>query len=102
MLVKYKNENALSVIIRRQLIHLHPSSWPELKILAQQLCLSEATIQRRLKNENTSYQQLKNDIRCDIAIDRLTHTQQSIQEISDALNFHEASAFIVHSKNGLV
>ncbi len=93
LLVKYKNENALSVIIRRQLIHLHPSSWPELKILAQQLCLSEATIQRRLKNENTSYQQLKNDIRCDIAIDRLTHTQQSIQEISDALNFHEASAF---------
>ncbi|MBJ9985076.1 AraC family transcriptional regulator [Acinetobacter sp. S40] len=93
LLVRYKNENSLSLIIRRHLIQHPPIVWPELKELSQQLYMSEATIQRRLKAENISYQQLKNDIRCDIAIERLSKTEDSIQEISHALNFHDASAF---------
>ncbi|MCU4412584.1 AraC family transcriptional regulator [Acinetobacter sp. WU_MDCI_Axc73] len=93
LLVRYKNENALSLMIRRHLIKHHPALWPELKELSQQLNMSEATIQRRLKAENISYQQLKNDIRCDIAIEHLSKTENCIQDISDALNFHDPSAF---------
>ena len=79
--------------IRRQLLLQPPSEWDELKEIAQQLNMSTATIQRRLKQEGVSYQQLKNDIRCDIAIERLSKTNDSIQSISDDLSFHDPSAF---------
>ncbi|MBQ1493823.1 MAG: AraC family transcriptional regulator [Acinetobacter sp.] len=93
LIVRFKNENSLSLQIRRQLIIQPPSEWAELKDIAQQMNMSTATIQRRLKQEGVSYQQLKNDIRCDIAIERLSKTNDSIQSISDDLNFHDPSAF---------
>ncbi|MBP8005707.1 MAG: AraC family transcriptional regulator [Acinetobacter sp.] len=93
LIVRFKNENSLSLQIRRQLLVQAPSQWAELKDFAQQLNMSTATIQRRLKQEGVSYQQLKNDIRCDIAIERLSKTNDSIQSISDDLNFHDPSAF---------
>ncbi|EOQ73273.1 AraC family transcriptional regulator [Acinetobacter lactucae] len=93
LLVRFKNENALSVLIRRHLLKLHPSQWPELKDVAQQLNISEATVQRRLKHEGVSYQQIKNEIRCDIAVERLSKTNDSIQDISEDLSFHDPSAF---------
>jgi len=40
-----------------------------------------------------SYQQIKNEIRCDIAIERLSKSNDSIQDISEDLNFHDPSAF---------
>jgi len=93
LLVRFKNENALSLLIRRHLLKLHPAQWPELKDVAQQLNISEATVQRRLKHEGVSYQQIKNEIRCDIAVERLSKTNDSIQDISEDLSFHDSSAF---------
>ncbi len=93
LLVRFKNPFALSSIIRKHLINRHPSEWHELSELPQYLNISEATIQRRLKNEGSSYQQLKNEIRRDTAIELLTRTDQSLQEISDELNFQDPSAF---------
>ena len=93
LIVRFKNENSLSLQIRRQLILQPPSEWAELKDIAQQMNMSTATIQRRLKQEGVGYQQLKNNIRCDIAIERLSKTNDSIQSISDDLNFHDPSAF---------
>ncbi|OTG83046.1 AraC family transcriptional regulator [Acinetobacter sp. ANC 4648] len=93
LLIRFKNPNALSAIIRKQLMQVHPSEWLELHTLAMQLNMSEATIQRRLKSEGMSYQQLKNDIRRDTAIEQLTKTKKSLHHISDELNFHDPSAF---------
>lgn len=93
LLVRFKNENALSLLIRRHLLKLHPAQWPELKDVAQQLNISEATVQRRLKHEGVSYQQIKNEIRCDIAVERLSKTNDSIQNISENLSFQDPSAF---------
>lgn len=47
-----------------------------------------------------TYQQLKNEIRRDTAIELLTRTDQSLQDISDQLNFQEVSAFHRAFKNG--
>jgi len=93
LLVRFKNENALSLLIRRHLLKLHPAQWPELKDVAQHLNISEATVQRRLKHEGVSYQQIKNEIRCDIAVERLSKTNDSIQDISGDLSFQDPSAF---------
>ncbi|NNP72117.1 AraC family transcriptional regulator [Acinetobacter defluvii] len=93
LLVRFKNPHALSSIIRKSLMQHPPVEWLELNSLAQQLNMSEATIQRRLKTEGTSYQQLKNEIRRDTAIELLTTTTKTLQEISDELHFQDPSAF---------
>ena len=93
LLLRFKNPHALSSIIRKHLLSVPPAQWYELTDLAQQLNISEATIQRRLKSEGISYQQLKNDIRRDLAIELLTKSTYTLQEISDQLYFQEVSAF---------
>ena len=93
LLVRFKNPYALSQQIRKQLLDLAPSQWLDLSELAHRLHISEATLQRRLKAEGFSYQQLKNNIRRDRAIDLLLNSNQSLQQISDSLNFHDPSAF---------
>lgn len=93
LLLRFKNPHALSSMIRKQLLSVPPAEWCELSELAQQLNISEATIQRRLKNEGISYQQLKNDIRRDLAIDLLCKSSHTLQEISEQLHFQEPSAF---------
>ncbi|MHA3892867.1 AraC family transcriptional regulator [Acinetobacter sp. GXMZU3951] len=93
LLVRFKNPNALSTQIRKYLLQVPPAQWIELNALAQQLNMSEATIQRRLKSEGCSYQQLKNDIRRDTAIELLSKTDKPLHDISDELNFHDPSAF---------
>ena len=80
-------------MIRKQLLSIAPAEWLELGELSAQLNISEATIQRRLKNEGSSYQQLKNDIRRDMAIELLGKTTHTLQDISELLNFQDASAF---------
>lgn len=93
LLVRFKNPHALSTMIRNYLRSQHPSDWYELNELPQFLNISAATIQRHLKSEGSSYQQLKNEIRRDMAIDLLTHTEQSLREISNTLHFQDSSAF---------
>jgi AraC-like DNA-binding protein len=93
LLVRYKNPDSLSFSIRKYLSELIPAEWPELTEIAARFNLSETTMHRRLKYEGVSYQQLKNDIRRDIAIEYLTHTDLSLQDISEQIDFHDASAF---------
>lgn len=93
LLVRYKNPHSISAQIRKHLLEQAPSDWLELNELAAKMHLSDATMQRRLKHEGLSYQQLKNDIRRDSAIEALTKTNKSLQHISDELNFHDVSAF---------
>ena len=93
LLVRFKNPHALSSIIRKHLMQKHPSKWLELNELTQFLNISEATIQRRLKSEGFSYQQLKNEIRRDTAIELLSRSDKTLQQISDDLYFQDPSAF---------
>lgn len=93
LLVRFRNPSALNQQIRKYLNQTCPSDWLELNQLAQQFHMSEATMQRRLKSEGSSYQQLKNEVRRDSAIELLTNSQDSLQKISDLLCFHEVSAF---------
>ncbi len=93
LLVRFKNPHAVSSQIRKHLMNVAPADWLELNEIAQRLNMSDATIQRRLKSEGVSYQQLKNDIRRDSAIEFLTKTEKSLQDISDELSFHDPSAF---------
>ena len=93
LLVRFKNPNALSHQIRKYFLQTSCTKWPELTELAPQFHMSEATMQRRLKQEGTNCQQLKNDIRRDLAISLLGQNTLSLQAISEQLNFQDTSAF---------
>jgi AraC-like DNA-binding protein len=66
---------------------------PTLEALAQQFGLSPATLRRRLDDEGTGWQALKDEVRRDLAIHRLADGRRSIEDIAAQLGFTDASSF---------
>ncbi|MGM0564510.1 MAG: AraC family transcriptional regulator [Pseudomonadota bacterium] len=66
---------------------------PAFEEIAEELGVSPQTLRRRLKEEGTSYQALKDSIRRDIAIHCLGSPQLSINDIALKVGFAEPSAF---------
>ena len=61
--------------------------------LSEELEVSEQTLRRKLNAEGTSYQQIKDNLRTDIANKLLKDRRQSIAEIAGMLGFSEPRAF---------
>jgi AraC-like DNA-binding protein len=61
--------------------------------VADLLHTSQQTLRRRLRAEGSSFQQLKNTVRRDLAIDLLTHTPMTIANIAARIGFSETSGF---------
>ena len=55
--------------------------------------MSEQTIRRKLSAEGVNYQQLKDNLRSDLAMRLLNKSSVPIQEIARLLNFSEPRAF---------
>lgn len=69
------------------------ASLPDFEFVAEQLHLSPQTLRRRLREENTSYQEIKDDLRRDVAIYHLSRPDFPINEIAYQVGFTEASTF---------
>lgn len=93
ILVKYKNGSSLAARIRRRLRQLLPGEVPDFDSLAAELGLTGATLRRRLAEEGTSYQEIKDQLRRDLAISHLSHSDRSVMDIALELGFSERSAF---------
>ena len=61
--------------------------------VADELNTAPTTLRRRLEAEGSSYQEIKDRVRCDLAIHRLVHSPATVDEIGEELGFHDASAF---------
>lgn len=81
--------------VRRVLAHSLRSSprLPSLGEIAARLAVSPATLRRRLAQEATSYQQLKDAVRRDAAIAGLAEGREPIAELATRLGFSEDTAF---------
>lgn len=66
---------------------------PELREMAASLHMSVRTLQRKLKEEGVSYQQVAESVRKDIAIDFLHTGGQPIKQISFMLGYNDPGAF---------
>jgi AraC-like DNA-binding protein len=93
ILVKYKNGSSLGARIRRRLRQSLPGDLPEFEALANELSMTAATLRRRLHEDGTSYQAIKDQLRRDIAISHLSHSKRSTLDIGLELGFSERSAF---------
>lgn len=93
LLVKYRNDDSLSAQIRRYLRGSSPEKWPERDELAVILHMSNSTLQRRLQAEGTHYQNLRDNLRRDMAIDLLSRGDMTVTQVAAATGFEETSAF---------
>lgn len=66
---------------------------PDFDWIAQELHTSPQTLRRRLKQENTSFQEIKDLLRRDMAIYYLSHQELPINDIAVRVGFTEPSTF---------
>ncbi|RLQ20179.1 helix-turn-helix domain-containing protein [Seongchinamella sediminis] len=67
---------------------------PSIGEVAAMLYISESTLRRRLHDEGTTYQAIKDEVRCELAIGRLLNEKLSIVEIAESLGYTESSTFV--------
>ena len=72
---------------------------PSFEQVADRLHMSTSTLRRRLMEENTTYQQLKDECREAAAIEYLVQRQLKIHEIATLLGFSEAASFVRSFRN---
>lgn len=77
----------------RRLLSRDSSRWPDLDAVAAHLHISPQTLRRHLREEGTSFQELKDQLRRDIAIYHLSRNDLPLQQIAEQLGFSEPSAF---------
>lgn len=78
---------------RQVLCRLLPQGEPRRETVAQALHLSQRTLQRRLQEEGTSYQQLLDDTRRDLAEQYLGQVDLTLLEVAYLLGFADPSNF---------
>jgi AraC-like DNA-binding protein len=93
ILLKYKNVSSLSARVRRRLRQCLPGAVPDFEKLAEEMSMTPATMRRRLHEEGESYQSIKDQLRRDLAISYLSHSNRSVMDIALELGFSERSAF---------
>ncbi|MDV9175504.1 AraC family transcriptional regulator [Streptomyces sp. W16] len=79
--------------VRRLLGQSLPDRMPDPQDIAARLAVSAQTLRRRLAAEGTSFQQIRDQLRRDVAIAALAAGTTSIEDISRRLGFSEPSAF---------
>lgn len=66
---------------------------PDFEWIASELHVSPQTLRRRLKQENTSFQEIKDLLRRDLAIYHLGKKERAINDIAHLVGFTEPSTF---------
>jgi AraC-like DNA-binding protein len=79
--------------VRRRILELLPSGPPTQTEIARALALSPRTLHRRLAEAGTSFAQLLDDTRRELAGGYLQRTDYAIAEVAYLLGFAEVSSF---------
>jgi AraC-like DNA-binding protein len=77
----------------RQLLLVRPGVFPDIEQVAERLSLSVRTLQRKLSDEGTSFQEVLDEVRFQLAKQYLSETRLPLQEISFLLGYNEPSNF---------
>lgn len=67
--------------------------YPTLEQKAASYCMSARTLIRKLKQENTHYQAIVDEVRKELACWRLQNTSMTIEQIAESLGFQDTSNF---------
>ena len=84
---------SIAMQVRAKIIHQLPDGIPKQEAIADTLHVSLRSLQRRLKDEDTSFKDLLEDTRQQLALQYLRDARRSIGEITYLLGFSEPSNF---------
>jgi AraC-like DNA-binding protein len=76
-----------------QIVASTPGHSPSMENVARQLATTVRTLNRKLHVEGTSFTQILDDVRCNLASEYLRSTRLSIEDISELVGFSEAANF---------
>ncbi len=94
VILKYRNEDSWTARLRRYLrLQLDAGRSPIFEAVAAEFGQAATTLRRRLADEGTSYQGVKDGLRNDLAIDRLGNSALSVDDIAAHLGYRDVSAF---------
>jgi AraC-like DNA-binding protein len=79
--------------LRELLVSLLERGPLDLQTVASRLHMSARTLQRRLRDEGTSYREVVDELRRDVALNQLRSTDTPIEEITYLIGFSELSPF---------
>ncbi|MBU1237251.1 MAG: AraC family transcriptional regulator [Gammaproteobacteria bacterium] len=77
----------------REYLHAHLVAPTAIEEVAKAMHVSVRTLSRRLRDEETSFQAIKDELRRDVAIERLTKTDTPIAVIGAELGFDSPATF---------
>jgi AraC-like DNA-binding protein len=77
----------------RHLLLTHLMQNLSLQEVARELAMSVRTLRRRLADQGSSYRQLTDELRRDVAINYLRETDMTVEDIAYALGFSDAANF---------
>ncbi|MEM8642645.1 MAG: AraC family transcriptional regulator [Cyanobacteria bacterium P01_G01_bin.54] len=92
LLQQYQQDN-WSDRVRQEIIHALKGETPNLSEIATRLMVSTRSLQLKLKAENTSFQDLLNGVRQEMAIELLRQNSLNKTEIAYLLGFSNISTF---------
>jgi AraC-like DNA-binding protein len=99
LIVKYRDTSSLTDRIRRLLRKRLGEELPSLEEVGDALAVTPQTLRRRLREEGRGFQQIKDELRRDTAIEYLVQTRLPLLEIANRVGFSEASTFHRAFKN---
>ncbi|MGH9586083.1 MAG: helix-turn-helix domain-containing protein [Acidobacteriaceae bacterium] len=76
-----------------QMIASTPGHSPSMKRVAGQMGTTVRTLNRKLHAEGTSFTQILDDVRCNLASEYLSSTKLSVDDISELVGFSDAANF---------
>jgi AraC-like DNA-binding protein len=90
---KLQNADTMSYRIRQAILGLLKGDEPRLANIARTLGIGERTIQLKLQEEGTTFRELLDDVRKEMAIAHLRENKSSTTDIAFLLGFSEPSVF---------
>jgi AraC-like DNA-binding protein len=93
ILVRYRYDAGIAASVRRRLTQLPPANWLGFVEFAADMRIPPSTLRHRLHDEGQSYAGIKDDIRCNLAVDMLLNSSKTVGDIAAELGYSEPSAF---------
>ncbi len=92
MLKKLNTKQDTASKVQSLLMH-SSGNFPDIKYVSQELCMSERTLRRRLKEERSSFRKVFDEVRNILACEYLATTQITVSEIANLLDYTECANF---------
>lgn len=92
-LTKVQQSDTMSYKVRTEIIRLLKGEEPKLIMVARALGIGERSIQLRLDEEGTSFRELLEEVRKELALSHLKENKVSTADVSFLLGFSEPSVF---------